>query len=80
MKRQEQDAGGINEGDSNQTFIQEIADVALAYFEEGNTYDNRLRITSILEARQQVCLLLICIVAVVYCTVYYNTIPLIQYS
>ena len=79
MKRQEQYAGGINEGDSNQPFIQEI-DVALAYIEDTSTYDNRLRITNILEARQQVCLLLICIVAVVYCTVYYNTIPLIQYS
>ena len=64
--------GGINQADVNDPYIQEMASFAVGAL-DGINYPlislYRKRIHRILEASQQVCSLLICIVAVVYCTV-----------
>jgi hypothetical protein len=58
--------GGINQADVSDPYIQEIADFALAEIDSRSNSRYRQKITRIVEAQQQVCLLLICIVSVVY--------------
>jgi len=71
--------GGITQADVNDSYIQEIASSALAEIDGRSNALYRQKVLRILDARQQVCLVLICIVVVVYCIVYYSKIPLIQY-
>ena len=61
-------------------YIQEIASSALLEIDWISNDIYRQNVIRIVEAQKQVCLLLICIVAVVYCIVYYSKIPLIQYT
>ena len=72
--------GGIDQADVNDPYIQGIASSALAEIDGRSNAHYKQKILRIVEARQQVCLLLICTVAVVYCIVYYAKIPLIRYS
>ena len=80
MKRQDFSLLGV---DVNDNYIQGIASSALVEIDwRTNLYTkSRQKIIRIVQAqKQQVCLLLICIIAVVYCIVYYSNIPLIRYS
>jgi hypothetical protein len=61
-------------------YIQEIASSALLEIDWRSNDSYRQTVIRIVEARKQVCLLLICIVAVVYCIFYCSKIPLIHYS
>jgi hypothetical protein len=61
-------------------YIQNIANDALIELDWRSNAYSRQKIVRIVQALQQVCFVLICIVAVVYCIVYYSKIPLIQYS
>lgn len=72
--------GGINQADVNDSYIQEIASSALAEIDMRSNAHYKQKILRIVEAQKQVCLLLICTVAVIYCIVYYSKIPLIRYS
>jgi uncharacterized alkaline shock family protein YloU len=72
--------GGINQADVSDPYIQEIASSALAEIDGRSNANYKQKILRIVEARKQVCVLLICTVAVVYCIVYYSKIPLIRYS
>jgi hypothetical protein len=74
---------GTTPADVNDDYIQGIASSTLAEIDwRTNAYTkSRQKIIRIVQAqKQQVCLLLICIIAVVYCIVYYSNIPLIRYS
>jgi hypothetical protein len=73
-------AGGITQADVNDPYIQGIVSFALGALDGSDPSTFRRRIHRILEASQQVCLLLICIVAVVYCIGYCSKIPLNWYS
>jgi hypothetical protein len=72
--------GGINQADVNDPYIQGIASSALAEIDWRSNANYKQKILRIVEARQQVCVILICTVAVVYCVVYYSKTPLIRYS
>ena len=72
--------GGITQADVNDPYIQEIASFALAEIDGRSNALYRQKILRIVEARRQVCCILICFRAVVYCIVYYSKIPLICYS
>jgi hypothetical protein len=58
--------GGITQADVNDPYIQEIASSALAEIDGRSNALYRQKVLRIVEAQQQVCLLLICIIAVVY--------------
>jgi hypothetical protein len=72
--------GGVTQANVSDPYIQEIASSALAEIDGRSNALYRQKVLRIVEARQQVFLLLICIIAVVYCIVYYSKIPLIRYS
>ena len=76
MKRQGLGAlpGGTTQTDVNDPYIQQIASSALAEIDGRSNALYKQKVLRIVEAQQQVCLLLICIIAVVYCIVYYSNI------
>ena len=80
MKRQGASLGAITQADVNDPYIQEIASSALAEIDGRSNALYRQKVLRIVEAQQQVWLLLICILAVVFCIFYCSKIPLIQYS
>ena len=66
--------------DVNKPYIQELASFALAHIDGISNHDYRMKIVRIVTAQEQVCLLLVCIIAIVCCVVYYSKIPLIRYT
>jgi hypothetical protein len=80
MEKQLPLVGGAAQADVNDSYIQEIASFALAEIDGKSDAPYRQKILRIVEARRQVCLLLICIVVVVYCIVHYSKILLIRYT
>jgi len=72
--------GPFTQANSSDPYIQEIANAALFEIDWRSNSYSRQKILRIVSAQMQVCPLLICIVAVVYCFVYYSKIPLIHYS
>jgi len=68
------------EANVSDPYIQEIAISALLEIDWISNDSYRQKVIRIVEAQKQVCLLLICIVAVVYGIVYYINIPLIWYT
>jgi len=61
-------------------FIRGIISYALGAINWRSNSFYRQRVVRVLEVQRQVCFLLICIIAVVYCIVYYSKIPSIQYT
>ena len=72
--------GAPYQADVNDPYIQEIASSALAEIDGRSNAVYKQKVLRIAEARKQVWLLLICIIAVVYCIVHYSKIPWIRYS
>jgi len=70
LSTSQQKAGGISQADVNDSYIQEIASFALAEIDGRSNALYRQKILKIVEAQQQVCLVLICILLVVYCSVH----------
>ena len=68
--------GHFNQADVDDPYIQGIASAASAEIDWRSNGYYRQRLIRIVEAQKRICLLLICIVAVLYCIVYYSKIAL----